>query len=161
VNEKTRTVAARIRQELQDLRHIIEKSRRGMKAARLASNDQDLFLDSVALNLHDFYSGVERTLQHIAAAIDNNVPGGSQWHQDLLLQMHTEVAGVRPPVLSDPAIECLKEYLAFRHVVRNVYTFTFDAERVAVLVDRLDVCYDLLAKDLNSFAEYLESPAGA
>lgn len=103
MNEKSRVVASRIRQELQDIRLIIGKCQRGMRAAKLTSQDQDLYLDSVALNLHDFYAGIERILRHIAGTIDKVVPAGNQWHQELLLQMHTGVRGLRPSVLSDQA----------------------------------------------------------
>lgn len=157
MNQKGRVIAARIRQELDDLRPLIEKAQRGMRAAKLKSDDQDLYLDSVALNVHDFYCGMERILLHVAGTIDKVIPEGGQWHQELLQQMHTTVAGVRPSVLSSQAVDCLKEYLAFRHVVRNVYSFKFDAERITALVNKLPACYDLVARELSSFADWLES----
>lgn len=156
MNEKARVIAALIRRELQDLNPLIEKAQRGLRAAR-SSSDQDLYLDSVALNLHDFYTGIERILLHIAGTIDNVVPTGAQWHQELLQQMHIDVPGLRTSVLSDQAFECLKEYLAFRHVVRNVYTFKFDPERIAILVAKLPSCHDQLRKELDGFAARLES----
>ena len=53
---------------------------------------------------------------------------------------------LRPPVLSSDFIELLDEYLRFRHVVRNVYTFSFDPERIGRLVKELEV---VLAPDLK------------
>lgn len=92
---KGRVIAARIRQELDDLRPLLEKVQRGVRAAKLKSEDHDLYLDAVALNIHDFYSGMERILLNGAGAIDGVIPEGSQWHQELLQQMHTSVAGMR------------------------------------------------------------------
>lgn len=160
MSERFRLVAARVRQEIQDLYPVVDKCQRAMRIAKLATRDQDLYLDSAALNLHDFYSGVERILLHIAGAIDRVVPTGNHWHQELLLQMRTDAKGLRPAALSEESLECLKEYLAFRHVVRNVYTFKFDLDRIDRLVDKLPACFELLTKQLNAFAEQLEAISG-
>jgi uncharacterized protein YutE (UPF0331/DUF86 family) len=143
-----------------ELSAVVEKCHRAMRTARVATEDQDLYLDSAALNLHDFYSGIERIFVHIASTIDRVVPTGNHWHQELLHQMRTDASGVRPAVLSGQAVECLKEYLGFRHVVRNVYTFKFDAERVAVLVDRLHACFERVDKELKVFADRLDAIGG-
>jgi len=41
-------------------------------------------LDGVALNLHSFYSGIERIFELIAANVDDIRPVGENWHQTLL-----------------------------------------------------------------------------
>lgn len=46
----------RIHQELNDLERVIVRAERGVYAARQRPEDQDLYIDSAALNLHDFYS---------------------------------------------------------------------------------------------------------
>ena len=60
-------------------------------------DEQDVYLDSVALNLHSFYSGLERLFE-IARHIDCSVPEGETWHRDLLDQMACEVADIRPAI---------------------------------------------------------------
>ena len=50
-------VADRIRQELTDLERVVTRAERATIAARRRSEDQDLYIDSAVLNLHDFYAG--------------------------------------------------------------------------------------------------------
>ncbi len=83
-------------------------------------DDEDLYLDAVALNLHNFYTGLERVLYHIAATLDEAVPESRDWHQELLKQMAEERPQIRPAVISEETRELLDEYLRFRHVVRNI-----------------------------------------
>ncbi len=62
---------------------------------------------------------------------------------------------IRPAVLSKETIIVLDEYLRFRHVVRNVYTFEFDAERLDHLVKNLRLAFDLVRAELVAFADFL------
>ena len=80
-------LAGRIRLELGDLERIAARAERAMAASDSGAANQDLYLDSVALNLHDFYAGLERVFHRIAALVDGSVPGGSGWHRELLRQM--------------------------------------------------------------------------
>ena len=74
---------------------------------------------------------MERLFELIAAVIDHAVPMGERWHDALLRQMTDEVLGVRPAVISQAICEQLDEYRRFRHVVRNVYAFHFEQEKMA------------------------------
>jgi hypothetical protein len=119
----------------------------------------DAYIDSVALSLHGFYTGVERALEMIAESIDQSVPSGEHWHQTLLEQMSTELAGVRPAVLSNTTQTELNEFRRFRHVVRNAYTHGFDARKLEVLVDLVPVAMEHARSELSSFADFLETIA--
>ena len=121
-------VADRIRQELGDLERVVTRAERAIKAARNRPEDQDLYIDSAALNLHDFYAGLERIFHQIATTVDGNLPTGREWHRALLQQMQTDLPDLRPPVLSAEARQAVDEFLRFRHVVRNIYAFQFAIE---------------------------------
>ena len=54
------------------------------------------------------------------------------------------------------AIQRLDEYLRFRHVVRNVYTFSFDPERIGRLVKELENVFEQVRQELSAFADFLE-----
>jgi len=149
-------LASRIRKELDEIERVVERANRAMDAARRNPQDADLYLDSAALNLHDAYSGFERLFKQIAAIVDRNVPSGTIWHRDLLNQMELEISQVRPPVLSHTSIEFLEEYLRFRHVVRNIYAFSFDADRVEKLVQGLTFHFGQVREELLAFAGFLE-----
>ena len=72
----------RIQQELDEIRIVLARINDGWKHAR-RSND-DFYLDSVALNLHGFYSGFERIFTHISEMVDDDLPRGENWHKLLL-----------------------------------------------------------------------------
>jgi hypothetical protein len=112
-----------------------------MDAARKRPEERGFFLDSAALNLHDVYAGFERLFRQIAATVDGVVPSGQGWHRDLLQQMGLDLPETRLPVLSDVAIQELGEPLRFRHVVRSVYAFSLDFDRIHRLVQRAGSTY--------------------
>ena len=154
--EDYRVVSARIRQELKELDQMTLRADRAIAAAKRQSGDQDLYIDSAALSLHDFYSGLERIFHYIASSVDASVPAGHEWHRELLRQMSLEIPKLRPVILSQENVNMLGEYLAFRHVVRNVYAFQFDPVRVERLVNGLPSVISKLKADLESFASFLE-----
>lgn len=152
-------LAERIRQDLANLEGVVERAERAVAAARRRPDDQDLYLDSAALNLHDFYAGLERVFHLIATTLDRSVPTGPGWHRDLLQQMGLAVHQVRPKVLSSETIKALSEYLGFRHVVRSIYAFQLDPERLERLVTGLRPVFAQVQDDLETFASFLEQLA--
>lgn len=149
-------VADRIRQELTDLERVVERAERAVTVAHQRLEDQDLYIDAAALNLHDFYAGLERIFQQIATTIDGRLPAGQEWHRQLLQQMQADFSDLRPPILSAEAAQALDEFLRFRHVVRNIYAFQFDPERVARLVRLMPSAFHHAQTELLAFAEFLE-----
>lgn len=148
-------LATRIRAEWAELALVIERAQR-LLAKSIEQNDNDYF-DGVALNLHSFYTGVERILEDIARSIDGVVPAGREWHRDLLLQLSAEMGNIRPAVLRRDTRNRLDEYRGFRHVVRNLYAFNLRTSRLRELVNDLPECYEALGQDLAQFYEFLEA----
>ena len=111
-------LARRIRDELEEIAQVVQRVETGWQKVQ-QSND-DYYLDGVGLNLHGFFSGLERIFELIATRIDGAKPTGENWHQALLQQMTAEVPGIRPAVISQATYNQLDEYRGFRHVVRNV-----------------------------------------
>ncbi len=149
-------LAGRIRKELEDLGRLVSRATRAITTAQKNPQDTDLYIDSASLNLHDVYSGFERIFKQIAATVDGNVPASAEWHKELLEQMGLDLPKVRPPVLTADTIQRLDEYLRFRHIVRNVYTFSFDAERIGRLVQQLEPIFAQVCSELLAFAKFLE-----
>ena len=154
MNDRLRPLAARIRDEVLDLDRVIGRVAEGWRRAQRSADDY--YLDSVALNLHGFYAGLERIFELMAAGVDGVMPEGENWHQVLLQQMAAETPRVRPAVISEPICKRLDEYRGFRHVVRNVYTFTFDPSKVKKLVDELPGMFSQVRAELLAFADFLE-----
>ena len=85
MNRKYLTLTSRINEELSGLKRIVLRIQKAYECAE-KSND-DLYLDSVALNLHGFYSAMENIFELIAKNVDQTIPDGELWHQELLKQM--------------------------------------------------------------------------
>lgn len=148
-------LAKQIRNSLQDLERISKRIIELSKKARTSGDDG--YWDAVALNLHGFYSGLERVFEDIARTVEQKEPSGSRWHIELLNQMNIEIKNIRPAVISQATRNLLDEFLGIRHVVRNVYAFNLRSSKLNELVDELPKCLDSVKNDLMNFAKFLES----
>jgi hypothetical protein len=148
-------LAQRINDELAELEQSIKRINRAWQAAKRAKTEQDIYVDSVALNLHSFYSGFERLMEFTAYQLDGGPPKGPSWHKDLLQQMSTDLPGIRPPVITPDSADQLDEFRRFRHVVRNVYAEHLDPERIGKLVERLSATWRQLRAELEMFTQFL------
>lgn len=150
-------LAVRIRSELKDIARVLQRVEEGWERARRSSDDY--YLDGVALNLHGFYSGLERLFERIAVLVDDARPAGPDWHQTLLHQMAQEIPGVRPAVISESTRAKLDAYRSFRHVARNIYTFNLDPAKLNDLVTQAPGCFTQVQTELLAFAHLLERQA--
>lgn len=154
-------LAGRILVELDELERTQAAIQKHWQTARITATDQDAYLNSVALNLHSFYSALERVFELIALELDGGALGGESWHIELLRQMSLDVPDVRPPVLQPDTAVRLDEYRKFRHRIRNIYATNLDPERMAPLVDGLATLWPAIRRELVAFAAFLADLAGA
>jgi hypothetical protein len=148
-------LSERIRSEITMLQNVVTQILTGWKKVNRMP-DEPAYLDSVALNLHGFYAGVERLFELIARHIDGALPDGAMWHRDLLYRMTQDVQKIRPAVISDETAEQLDALRRFRHLVRNVYTMSLDPEKMVDLVEGLPILWPKLRAELMAFADFLE-----
>jgi hypothetical protein len=146
-------LAGRITQILADIDRIAQRAELLMSKAR--SSGDEGYLDGVALNLHSFYTAIESLFEDIARTVDGALPEGANWHQELLLQMSAELKGSRPAVIRRSTRDGLDDYRAFRHLVRNVYSFNLRPKRVSDLMDALRSCFTDVRHDLEEFSRFL------
>ena len=151
-----RELAERIRGELVDLTAAVQRAGRSWERAGRVPDEQDVYLESVALNLQALSSGLERLFELIPRHIDGALPAGEGWHHDLLRQMANEIAGVRPAVIGDQSAQALDEFRRFRHLVRNVYAFNLDPQRMNPLLLALPGAWQQVHAELAAFAGFLE-----
>jgi len=135
----------------------------GDVAAVRAEIEQDpahapLFYENLAFKLHNFYTGCERIFQTVASELNGAPPAGFDWHRRLLERMGIAWQS-RPALLSPATVESLREYLAFRHVVRNIYGFELDRERIEYLVGRYPQVWRQVEADIQRFMAWLEALA--
>jgi hypothetical protein len=153
-------LAERIRGEAQDLDRTVERAVAAWAQAKRRSYE-DAYLDSVALNLHGFYSGVERLFELIVRRVDRALPAGETWHRGLLEQVAQDVADVRPAVINQNNALALDEFRRFRHLVRNIYTMNLVPDRMSGLMTALPDLWPTLRAELLAFADFLEALAQA
>lgn len=118
----------------------------------------DVFYESLALKLHNFYTGCERIFQIIASEINGALPSGYDWHKRLLERMAIQKAR-RPAVISPETKKALEEYLAFRHVVRNIYGYELEPRRIEPLVVRSKKVLEQFHAEVSQFINWLKELA--
>ena len=140
--------------DLSEITETIDRIEIGWKHVEQSGND--FYLDSVALNLHSFYTAVEKIFELIATTIDQEKPQGENWHRELLRQMAIEVSLVRPAVISKETRNILDEYRGFRNIVRNVYSLNLSAARIEPLVVNLRDSFNNVERELEDFLSFLD-----
>jgi hypothetical protein len=153
------TLARRIQLEIEELERTQAVIERHWQTARRTTTDPDAYLNSVALNLHTFYSGLERIFELIALELDGGLLGGDAWHTELLRQIALDVPDVRPCVIRPDTAAQLDEYRKFRHRIRNIYTTNLDADRMAHLVVGLATLWPQIREELTAFIGFLRQLA--
>jgi hypothetical protein len=134
-----------------DMRRVVEEIERDPLHA-------PMYYESLALKLHNFYTGCERIFQLIASEINGGVPSSFDWHRRLLERMASEREG-RIAVLSADTAAQLGEFLAFRHIVRNLYGFELDPARVGALAARQPAAWRRVESEIRQFAAWLRELA--
>lgn len=130
----------RIETEIEEIKVIVSQTTIFIQQQQLTEAEiyQEALKSAVSLNLHSFYTGVERILEVIARNIDYWKPTGDQWHRRLLQQMSITIPGVRPQVISQSTYIKLDEFRRFRHVVRSIYAYRLEVNRVIELAHQLE-----------------------
>jgi len=152
------SASALIRQVEEELIQIQEMVAATERMVEKVQRTHDLdYLGTVALNLQSFYTAAERIFLLVARLIDNSVPSGDNWHQQLLAQMSVAIAELRQPVLRETTRLKLDEFRRFRHVVRSRYAHQLDSERVIDLAEKLaDISHSVI-QDCQAFCEGLRA----
>ena len=119
--------------------------------------DPGVYKESLALKRHNYYIGCERIFERIAGDVNGDIPQKADWHRRLLHSMVLEIENIRPAGISRNTEKSLGELLSFRHVVRNLYGFELDIDRIQRLVDMVKTAHDRMTEEINTFLSFLES----
>jgi len=149
-------VCERIQGEMPELERVVQRALGAWSRAQ-QTREEYAYLDSVALNLHAFYSGLKRLFKLIARHVDRRLPGGDTRHRDLLYQMGSDLPEARPAVVSQETVHALDEFRRFRHVVLRVYSVTLAPEKLAGVMSSLPAVWATLRAELVAFADFLEA----
>lgn len=156
--EELRELAGDIEIEVGRLRRLEGEIQRVQTEIQRDPNRADLFYENLAFKLHNFYTGCERIFRIIASELNGALPSDYDWHKRLLERMSLEREG-RPAVLAAETARQLEEYLAFRHVVRNLYGYELDPERIERLLRHYHPVWQRVEADIQRFASWLRALA--
>ncbi|MBI5328611.1 MAG: hypothetical protein HZB80_10050 [Deltaproteobacteria bacterium] len=157
--DKLPELISEIKDELELLKRVaadIGDARREMKGHPEMS---EVYEESLALKLHNFYTGCERIFHTIADDMNGGASSSFEWHKRLLKSMSLAIEGKRPPVISKATEKELEEFLAFRHVIRNIYGFEIDSERLQRLLEKVKPVFESFKKDTMKFLGFLRGMA--
>ncbi|MBW1789588.1 MAG: hypothetical protein JRK53_23740 [Deltaproteobacteria bacterium] len=143
-------VVAEIKEEMAKLEILVRK----LTTQKGRTADEEV-AESASLRLHNFYTGCERVFKLVASEVNGTIPRELDWHRRLLTQMAIEIDGIRPPVISRETMNGLEELLRFRHVVRNIYGYELESERIENMIALAEELYPNLGT--FAFLEKLEN----
>ncbi len=153
-------LAAEIEHELRLLADLVEALRQTASAMPESGAARQVYIESAALKLHNFYAGCERIFERIASDLNGGLSPGDEWHRRLLNSMSLQIPGVRPAVLSVAICRDLQELLTFCYVVRNIYGYELDGGRVAALAQRAREVFAAFRPEVEKFCVFLREVAG-
>ena len=125
----------------------------GETLEKLDGSPTTLELRGIGSILHDFYTGIERLIEHIASELD----GEADWHVQLLGRMTSEIESVRPAVLSSDLADALRPYLRFRHLFRNIYGIQLRWELCRGLATEMGDVWEKFHGEMEAFKDVLKS----
>lgn len=157
--ERMRDVAGDIDFELARLDQVVADTALASAALKAHPDVARWLRESIALKLHNFYTGCERIFQIIAGELNGGAPTGADGHLRLLERMAT-ARDRRIAVVDGDTARALQPYLGFRHVVRNIYGFELDATRLAQLAEGVPSAHERFRLDLRRFSAWRRETAG-
>jgi len=154
------TLVAEVRGEMSSLSQLTQEIvRTWSRREKVADDERRTYLESTALKLHNFYTGCERIFEKIAGEVNGGVPKTPDWHLRLLRTMSLEIPEVRPRILTPRLADRLGEYLRFRHLVRNIYGFELEEDKLTPLVAEIESVFRDLEDQLGQALIFLEEMA--
>ncbi|MEL7510414.1 MAG: hypothetical protein AAFN42_24040 [Cyanobacteria bacterium J06554_1] len=153
-----RELAADIEFELDRLRQLEQSIQYVQQEIERDPVHAELYYENLALKLHSFYTGCERIFSLVATELNGGLPSGSDWHKRLLDRMSTEREG-RIAVIQPRTAKLLQEVLGFRHVVRSLYGFELDPERIRRLIENYPAVWAKFEADVVEFVAWLRDLA--
>ena len=120
------------RVEREQLRRLLATMKPLLDRCR-TETPSEIELSALAACLHSLYTGIENIFKRATVELDGRPVTGENWHRELLNQM-ARPGESRGPVISGECRTRLAEYLAFRHVFRNAYSFDLHWNKMRHLV---------------------------
>jgi hypothetical protein len=150
MNKALRSTIAEIEKELLSIQELLDE------LAVVKPQDDVVAKRAKGSILHDFYSCCERIFKKIAVELNSGYEESEKWHKGLLYRMTIPVEGIRPRVISDGLAADLDEFLAFRHLFRNIYGYELKGGRIEFLAGRLEEVAGRFREEVREFVAVLK-----
>lgn len=134
---------------------VIEKRLKGLRS-KTDSDDFSAYVESLSLNLHSFYEGIETIFDKVLEFTGEEKPSGHEWHLELIERMALPIGQLRPEVISAKTAKKLDTFRAFRHKVRHIYGFMLVPEDIIRIAEKLKDGHDEFKRDLAKFMAFVE-----
>ena len=150
MNEALRGTLAEVEKELVSLQELLNQ------LAVVKTHTDVIAKRAKGSILHDFYNCCERIFKKIAVEMNSGYEESEKWHKGLLYRMTIPIEGIRPRVISDELAADLDEFLAFRHLFRNIYGYELKGGRIDYLAGRLEEIAGKFKKEVREFVAVLK-----
>lgn len=157
-SDTLRSLASDIELELVKLTRLEQDISDAKEKSRQNPQLSNLIYESIALKFHNFYTGCEHIFSLVSTDLNGGVPKGPDWHVRLLKRM-SSVHEERKAVISSGTANLLNEFLGFRHVIRNIYSFDLDIERIDKLLSKYPDTWAQVEHDVSDFVTWLRDLA--
>jgi hypothetical protein len=137
-----------IRLELEQLSHLVRENL-PLISTSLNNPPSKVEISALAAFLHSFYTGIENIFGRMYAEMRGKKAAGDAWHRNLLQAMADETKDAAP-VISQDLCDILSEYLTFRHVFRQAYTFEIRWDKMKPLVSGCEAAFKRLSDELSA-----------
>jgi hypothetical protein len=137
--------------ELQQLNRLLDVHRPLLDKCK-SEAPNEIEISALAALLHSFYTGIENIFKRIVLELGDSLPAGESWHRELLDSISNPGAA-RAAVISMPLRARLREYLRFRHVFRQAYSFQLRWDKMSSLVLECGETLRLLDTELDDFLQ--------
>ena len=135
--------------ELQQLNHLLDVHRPLLDQCT-SEAPSEIEISALAAMLHSFYTGIDNILKRFVLESGDGLPAGEAWHRELLDAM-TNPGSARAAVISILLRDRLRDYLRFRHVFRQAYSFNLRWDKMTTLVLGCDETLRLLEAELGDW----------
>lgn len=149
MKEKIIEMISEIKQELRNLQELRSELK------RIGPENDIILKRSKGSIMHDFYNLCERIFKKISIEINGGYEDTEKWHKNLLYRMTIPIENLRPRVISDELAADLDEFLAFRHLFRNIYGFELKGDRIDYLSKKFLKVSEMFGKEISNFIEVL------
>ncbi|MEN8265067.1 MAG: hypothetical protein ABFR82_16600 [Nitrospirota bacterium] len=149
MKERLLEIISSIEKELQNLQELRSELK------KIISETDIIFKRSKGSILHDFYNVCERVFKKISVEMNGGYEDTEKWHKNLLYKMTISLEGLRPQVVSEELAADLDEFLAFRHLFRNIYGFELKGDRIDILAEKFENTAGRFEKEIRLFIEFL------